>query len=104
LLYLPFLNGGRLRYENAEENRRRAGRRHKPRLHCVRSGNPADLAFNSGSSSATVIDAELASIVGTVALQGKPEFAVADGANALFVNIETRAPSRASTLASFWSR
>lgn len=47
-------------------------------------------AFNGGSSSATVIDAELGSIVGTVALQGKPEFAVADGANAMFVNIEDK--------------
>lgn len=47
-------------------------------------------AFNGDSSSATVIDAELGSIVGTVALQGKPEFAVADGANAMFVNIEDK--------------
>jgi len=47
-------------------------------------------AFNGGSSSATVIDAELAAIVGTVPLQGKPEFAVADGANAMFVNLEDK--------------
>jgi hypothetical protein len=47
-------------------------------------------AFNGGSSSATVIDAELSSIVGTVALQGKPEFAAADGANAIYVNIEDK--------------
>jgi DNA-binding beta-propeller fold protein YncE len=47
-------------------------------------------AFNGGNSSATVIDAELGSIVGTVTLQGKPEFAAADGANAMYVNIEDK--------------
>ncbi len=46
--------------------------------------------FNGGSSSATVIDAELSALVGTVNLQGKPEFAVADGANAIFVNLEDK--------------
>jgi DNA-binding beta-propeller fold protein YncE len=46
--------------------------------------------FNGGSSSATVIDAELAAVVGKVSLQGKPEFAVADGANAMFVNLEDK--------------
>ena len=46
--------------------------------------------FNGGSSSATVIDAELSAAVGTVNLQGKPEFAVADGANAIFVNLEDK--------------
>lgn len=47
-------------------------------------------AFNGGSSSATVIDAELVAITGTVALAGKPEFAAADGANAMFVNLEDK--------------
>lgn len=47
-------------------------------------------AFNGGSASATVIDAELGAITGTVPLQGKPEFAAADGANAMFVNIEDK--------------
>jgi DNA-binding beta-propeller fold protein YncE len=46
--------------------------------------------FNGGSASATVIDAELSAITGTVPLQGKPEFAAADGANAMFVNIEDK--------------
>ena len=46
--------------------------------------------FNGGSSSATAIDAELAAVVGTVNLQGKPEFAVSDGANAIFVNLEDK--------------
>jgi DNA-binding beta-propeller fold protein YncE len=46
--------------------------------------------FNGGSSSATVIDAELVAVVGTVSLPGKPEFAVADGANAMFVNLEDK--------------
>jgi DNA-binding beta-propeller fold protein YncE len=47
-------------------------------------------AFNGNSSSATVIDAELRATVGTVALEGKPEFAVADGQNAIYVNIEDK--------------
>ena len=46
--------------------------------------------FNGGSSNATVIDAELGVAVGTVTLEGKPEFGVADGANAVFVNIEDK--------------
>ena len=46
--------------------------------------------FNGDSSSATAIDAELAAVVGKVNLQGKPEFAVADGANAIFVNLEDK--------------
>lgn len=47
-------------------------------------------AFNGGSSSATAIDAELRANVGTVALDGKPEFAAADGQNAIYVNIEDK--------------
>ncbi len=47
-------------------------------------------AFNGESSSATAIDAELGAVVGTVNLQGKPEFAAADGANAMFVNLEDK--------------
>jgi DNA-binding beta-propeller fold protein YncE len=48
------------------------------------------LAFNGRSHDATVIDAARGSVVGTVSLSGKPEFAVADGAGRIFVNIEDR--------------
>jgi DNA-binding beta-propeller fold protein YncE len=44
--------------------------------------------FNGRSHNATAIDAATGSVVGTVALDGKPEFAVADGAGRIFVNIE----------------
>jgi len=47
-------------------------------------------AFNGNSSSATAINAELRASVGTVALEGKPEFAAADGQNAIYVNIEDK--------------
>src|SRR5438034_8418060 len=42
-------------------------------------------------SNATAIDAVLPGVVGTVALGGKPEFAVAPGDGRVFVNIEDRA-------------
>ena len=46
--------------------------------------------FNGGSSSATVIDAKADSIVGYLALEGRPEFAVADGEGKIFVNLEDK--------------
>jgi len=45
-------------------------------------------AFNGRSSDATAIDAEKGTVAGTVALEGKPEFAAADGAGHVYVNIE----------------
>ena len=46
--------------------------------------------FNGRSADATVIDAGTNTIVGTIALGGKPEFAVTDGKGSLWVNIEDR--------------
>ena len=46
--------------------------------------------FNGGSGNATAIDANTLQIVGTVALDGKPEFAVADGQGKVFVNNEDK--------------
>jgi hypothetical protein len=45
-------------------------------------------AFNAGSRSATAIDAATGAVVGTVTLDGRPEFAVADGHGGVFVNLE----------------
>jgi len=44
--------------------------------------------FNGGGNSITVIEAETNKIVGTVALRGKPEFAVTDMAGSIYVNLE----------------
>jgi DNA-binding beta-propeller fold protein YncE len=44
--------------------------------------------FNGGSASATAIDASSRAIAGTVALDGRPEFAVPDGLGHMYVNIE----------------
>jgi len=44
--------------------------------------------FNGGSATATAIDARADTVVGSIPLGGKPEFAVVDGAGLLFVNIE----------------
>ena len=44
--------------------------------------------FNAGSRDATAIDAVSGTVVGTVMLGGKPEFAVADGAGNVFDNVE----------------
>ncbi|HUK13568.1 MAG TPA: hypothetical protein VLW17_09735 [Thermoanaerobaculaceae bacterium] len=46
--------------------------------------------FNGGSHDATAIDARSHAVAGTVPLGGKPEFAVADGKGAIFVNIEDK--------------
>lgn len=46
--------------------------------------------FNGGSGSATAIDAARGTVAGTVALAGKPEAAVLDGAGHVWVNIEDR--------------
>jgi DNA-binding beta-propeller fold protein YncE len=46
--------------------------------------------FNGGSGNATAIEAATGRIVGTVALGGTPEFAVADGRGRIFVNLEDR--------------
>jgi DNA-binding beta-propeller fold protein YncE len=46
--------------------------------------------FNGGSAGATALDARTGRIVGSLALGGKPEFAVADGRGGIFVNIEDR--------------
>jgi len=46
--------------------------------------------FDGRSSDATAIDAATDSVVGTVALDGKPEFAQADGQGNVYVNIEDK--------------
>ena len=47
-------------------------------------------AMNGDPHSSTVIDAKTGSVVGTIELGGGPEFAVADGAGTVFVNIEDK--------------
>ncbi len=44
--------------------------------------------FNGGSDNASVIDAGAGTVVGSIPLGGKPEFAVADGKGTMFVNLE----------------
>jgi YVTN family beta-propeller protein len=46
--------------------------------------------FNGTSNDATAIDAASGKVAGTVALGGKPEAAVSDGAGTIFVNIEDK--------------
>jgi DNA-binding beta-propeller fold protein YncE len=47
-------------------------------------------AFNGRSQNATAIDAAKGSVVGTIKLEGKPEFAVSDEKGEIFVNIEDK--------------
>jgi DNA-binding beta-propeller fold protein YncE len=44
--------------------------------------------FNGGSANTTAIDVRTDSVVGTLALGGKPEFMNGDGAGTVFVNVE----------------
>jgi DNA-binding beta-propeller fold protein YncE len=46
--------------------------------------------LNARSQDATALDAGSGSVVGTVKLGGKPEFAVADGKGQIFVNLEDK--------------
>jgi YVTN family beta-propeller protein len=47
-------------------------------------------SFNGDSHNSTVIDASTGKVVGTVALGGGPEFAVADGKGTVFNNLEDK--------------
>ncbi|HMF89179.1 MAG TPA: YncE family protein [Candidatus Angelobacter sp.] len=47
-------------------------------------------SFNGRSKNATVIDADKGTVVATIPLDGKPEFAAADGKGMVYVNIEDR--------------
>jgi DNA-binding beta-propeller fold protein YncE len=47
-------------------------------------------AFNGRSHDASVIDAAKAEVIGTIKLDGKPEFAVSDEKGEVFVNIEDK--------------
>src|SRR5580704_4103968 len=53
-------------------------------------GSKRVFAFNGGSSDATAIDAKDGKAAGTVTLEGKPEFAAADGKGHVYVNIEDK--------------
>lgn len=46
--------------------------------------------FNGRSHDSTAIDAASGKVLGTIKLEGKPEFAVSDGKGELFVNIEDK--------------
>jgi len=46
--------------------------------------------FNAGSQDATAVDVAKGEVAGTIALGGKPEFAVSDGKGAVFVNLEDK--------------
>lgn len=46
--------------------------------------------FNGGSNNSTVIDANLNKVIGTVSLDGKPEFPATNGSGKIYVNIEDK--------------
>ena len=46
--------------------------------------------FNGGTANATVLDAATNEVVGTIALEGKPEFPASDGNGKIYVNIEDK--------------
>lgn len=46
--------------------------------------------FNGRSNNSTVIDAKTLAVIGTIALPGRPEFAVADGTGKVFFNLEDK--------------
>src|SRR5258708_14363284 len=46
--------------------------------------------FNGKSNDSTVLDAEKGTVLGTIKLDGKPEFTASDGKGEIFVNIEDK--------------
>jgi len=46
--------------------------------------------FNSAGANATAIEASTGAVVGSIALGGRPEFAVANGAGRIYVNLEDK--------------
>jgi len=46
--------------------------------------------FNGGSSNSTVMNAQTNKVIGTIPLDGKPEFSVSDGNGKVYVNIEDK--------------
>src|SRR6202047_3880380 len=53
-------------------------------------------AFNGKSQDATALDAAKGTVLGTIKLGGKPEFAASDGKGGVFVNIEDKNEMTAS--------
>ncbi len=65
------------------------------------------LTFNGKSGNVSVIDPQKNSVIATIALPGKPEFAVSDGAGHVYVNIEDKSElvqldSRSNTVLNTW--
>jgi DNA-binding beta-propeller fold protein YncE len=54
------------------------------------AGTQRVFTFNGRSHDATAIDAAKGTVIGTIKLDGKPEFAVSDGKGEVFVNIEDK--------------
>jgi DNA-binding beta-propeller fold protein YncE len=64
--------------------------------------------FNAGSGTATAIEAASGTVVANVALNGRPEFAVADGKGKVYVNLEdssavTRFDAKTLKIENCWS-
>ena len=65
------------------------------------------LTFNGKSGNVSVIDPQKNSVIATIGLPGKPEFAVSDGAGHVYVNIEDKSElvqldSRSNTVLNTW--
>jgi len=64
--------------------------------------------FNAKSNNATVIDAKTDKVIGTIPLDGNPEFAVSDGKGHVYANIESKSKvdvidPKSMTVLSQWS-
>lgn len=66
------------------------GTGHNPDAIAYDPGSHHVFTFNGRSASASVIDPAKMAVIDTIALPGKPEFAVSDGAGHMFVNIEDK--------------
>lgn len=62
----------------------------KPDAIMYEPGSKRVFVFNGGSNNAVAIDVVANKVVGTVSLEGKPEFPVDDGKGYVFVNLEDK--------------
>jgi YVTN family beta-propeller protein len=115
---VPELGGGFLSDGGADETVMFDMKTLKVTGHIKTGGNPDCIIYDSASkhvftfngktNDASVIDPRTATVVATIPMDGRPEYAVSDGQGTIYDNIEDRnevvaLDSRTNTLRSHWS-
>ena len=89
-LQRPRRHHNNFRSEDSRRHRQRSQAGTNPDAILYDPASKRVFAMNGRSSNATVVDAATGKVAATIPLAGKPEFAVADGAGHVYVNIEDK--------------